>query len=442
MLRCVYHSKQHGRTGIILGCHDSDLGLTLTSCFAQTLCVEFHSIGLTNSTPIILKEHTVTHAKQCVIFAHFSTDSLTQSENIADALNVIGIANSSPHIYWFDTISSFTKSHLDVKWHDLPLLEDGTATANPRVRVNGCHPRQKFKPTSTHAADVSMPDIQWETAEILVAKGLSYDLGALCYKLHGFFSTIGKTPNGVKIIRTREGGYDSIPLLWDEICDAAKDQQLTRRFRNIYSFNFRCIAGGTIKKCVENQPIGVQGMALHEDRMRTASMGGFRPEFLQVLYQIDTSRPSSYDFSSLNPEFVHVIRHLLQEDENWTKSFTDASSHHYRPSSARGVEFVFWKGSGKYTPLSGSYGDFLSSGTFQAVCHALKLGFITATPECGVVLTSSGSTFLGLVSRKLEDVDAPIRWRSINDDNLLQSDDWLRKHFRHLKRNMSTTDAG
>lgn len=376
-------------------------------------------------------------SKQCVIFTDFAHQSLSQSEYVADVLLTASISPSSTSIYWFDLTSSFNLRHSDTNWHDLPRLDEGTPRANPRVRSNTTHPRSKDKPTSTHGDEITMPKIDWNETQVIVSTTQTFKVDAVCYRLHGYFSLIGKTPREIRIVIPQASGYRTETLPWDDVVHIASHERLSRRFRSIYSFNFRAIAGNAIKSSVAMEPTSAPTMPSFEDRLKTASTGGFRTEFLQLLYKLTHVPSVPYGNLSSAPDFVHVIRTLLGEGENWMTSFMEVFNHYFPPRPDPAPQITYWKGSGRYPALSGNYSDFVYSGTFQAASHALQLGFVRASPETGILLTSSGRNFIERLSHKLEDVDAPIRWQKIDQTNLNQSDVWLKKHFQLLKRSIS-----
>lgn len=373
----------------------------------------------------------------CVIFGDIDFRTVAGSEEAAKALfEYIPHAKLSD-IAWLPLRALTKTSFPDLVWNDLPCTDTLRFVSCATFSSVERHPRQRHRATIVAGREISTPVVDWETAELFVITGRMCNEDTISIKLHRFFSLLGRFPSKIRII-TLGASSQSFSLSWTEIECRAGYHALNQRFRQLYSFNFKCLAPKALKSAVMTQG-ELEGCPSLEKRLQTASMGGFRVEFLQALYRIRNSERLPLDGSSLDPilHAVHRIR-ILGRDEWLENAFAGSRRHLSVHAPIETLDdIVLWEGTGRHAPLRGSLSSFVGSGTFQSVVHAMKLGFIRVDQEGDIELTVSGRYFLGLLSPKLEDTDAPIRWNHINDGNAAQSDAWLQKHFRLLKRSIS-----
>lgn len=275
---------------------------------------------------------------------------------------------------------------------------------------------------------------------LVTARGGDIDIG--CLRIRDFFSIGGQPPTELTAVSGGQTTSAMAVLDWSEVERRADRVEMNVRFRHLYNLNFK----GLLLKVLE------EGLLRHPDEDNPADRRShqlrqtvFGPEFLQVLYRFKDVGPIPYA-PTVRP-MISIWQALVDSGWSWVKNAERVQKAKFSLDYDDGVWFpeldpvVTWTGSGSLPQLSEKASSHFPTQVDRAISTACVLGLITHDYNV-IELSPFGHWLLDRLPTKAKDIDAPIRWHMVTKDNKDRADNWLRDHFRRIKRSVNDTRLG
>jgi hypothetical protein len=272
---------------------------------------------------------------------------------------------------------------------------------------------------------------------LVTARGGDIDMG--CLRIRDFFGAVGYSPDKLTAV---SGGKDTSALIvldWSEVECRANRVAMNERFRHLYNLNFK----GLMIKVLEEGILRHRANGNSADRRsRQLRQTAFGPEFLQVLYHFRDVGPVPYA-PTVRP-LISIWQALVDGGWSWAKSAERVQNAKFALDFDDGVWFpdvdplVTWTGTGSLPKLSEKSRSHFPTQVDRAISTACVLGLITHDYNV-IEVSPFGHWLLDFLPSKAKDIDAPIRWNMICADDKDRGDNWLRDHFRRIKRAVNAT---
>lgn len=353
--------------------------------------------------------------------------------NIADAIRTLGHDWSRENITWCDLRTCTAPDIGQLDWHSMPFVADYGVKVGPGFVSSG--------PSSVPMPDRDATPFQiadFEDADVFLVTFRGGDLDRACLKIRDYFRLVGYSPKRLIAVA---GGRDTsahVVLPWAEVERRSEQLALTVRFRQLYNINFRGILLNTLREGIRLHTSSQTWMP--EDRRESYLLDSvFTPEFIQMLYMMRQIEPVPHQsHARMN---TTIWQAMVDGGLSWQRRADRIAAVKKSLDHTQGVWFpeteplLSWIGTGRLPPLVEQSSSQFPSHFVHATQLCEFFDMITdGSDERDYNLTPFGNWFLDLLPSKAKDLDAPIRWHSITEQNKPNADAWLIDHFSRIKR--------
>jgi hypothetical protein len=325
------------------------------------------------------------------------------------------------------------------KWTDLPIVPINCFKHHNRFHPVVEEPSEKFGTTMKAAEGVVVEVAPEEIGDIVLAGWSAMHIGRCMAQLVPFLKWLGYRPERVLVLRSNFVGRNWHWLDWSEAEALAERHMPILRFESLYDLNFRGLALKAMKHCIQAAPHSCRDV---HAALETAANGTYRPAFIALLEVIGRKRDDGERFESrwrLTPG-IDIWKHAVDGDDIWLAraedglKFNSDADFSAKAAVQPGRPITHWVGSGSLDPIvAPAFDTSPYASQFLAANRANAIGFI-AQRDCLPRLTDSGRMFLDMLPSKAKDIDAPIRWHDLKQEDAGRADDWMKRHFKMIKR--------
>lgn len=278
--------------------------------------------------------------------------------------------------------------------------------------------------------------------EIVLMGWATMHVGKALARLASFMSSVGHRPVRILVVRANFTGHNHHWLDWSEVEKEAERWLPILRFDAIYNMNFRGLASKAMKHCITSCSGDSEKVAARLDKL---AVGKFRPAFLAVLEMVGRADAVPIKASAtLTRPGLMIWQRAVNGDRRWIRcakiglatnvkaDFTEDATVQKTP------RMVHWIGSGGLQPvIAEPFSTTPYPSEYLAAVTAYLLGFISVA-DGPPSLTKSGHMFLNMLPSKAKDIDAPIRWHDLRQEDEGRATEWLERHFRLIKRALNS----